>query len=226
MRRTTSPSPDRRCQKCGFKIPDSKRADAAYCSTSCRNAVEKKKYKRRTPAYVERQNKLVKEWRHRTTYGHTDFIDDPTMNKRDRFRHARRLGYRSGLEVANAEHLKKHGVEAEYEKHKIHFTYPARDTTYTPDWVLPNGIVIETKGQFNVADRKKHLIIKDQYPDLDLRFVFSNSRGKISKGSKTTYAMWCDRHGFRYSDVTIPKEWMKEKSTKTRLQALKEAGIK
>ena len=135
-------------------------------------------------------------------------------------------GFRSGLESAVDQDLKDQGVDAEYEKHRVHFTYPPRDAKYTPDFVLPNGIVIETKGRFVVADRKKHLIIQEQHPDLDIRFVFSNSRNRISKGSKTTYAMWCERHGFRYADKVIPKEWVKERSTKKRLQALKEAGIK
>jgi hypothetical protein len=135
-------------------------------------------------------------------------------------------GFRSGLESAVDQDLKANKVDAEYETHKVHFTYPPRDAKYTPDWVLPNGIVIETKGRFVVADRKKHLIIQTQHPDLDIRFVFSNSRNRISKGSNTTYAMWCERHGFRYADKFIPKEWMEEKSTTKRLKALKEAGIK
>lgn len=135
-------------------------------------------------------------------------------------------GFRSGLESAVYEDLKANGVDAEYEAHKVHFTYPPRDAKYTPDFVLPNGIIIETKGRFVVADRKKHLIIQEQHPDLDIRFVFSNSRNRISKGSKTTYAMWCEKYGFKYADKLIPKTWLKEKPTAKRLQALKEAGIK
>lgn len=135
-------------------------------------------------------------------------------------------GFRSGLESAVHDDLKANGVDAEYEAHKVHFTYPPRDAKYTPDFVLPNGIVIETKGRFVVADRKKHLIIQEQHPDLDIRFVFSNSRNRISKGSKTTYAMWCEKYGFMYADKLIPKTWLKEKPTAKRLQALKEAGIK
>tara|TARA_R110001606_G_scaffold60362_2_gene142301 strand:+ start:1387 stop:1647 length:261 start_codon:yes stop_codon:yes gene_type:complete len=81
--------------------------------------------------------------------------------------------------------------------------------TYTPDFELPNGIIIESKGRFVSADRKKHLKVKEQYPKLDIRFVFSNSRGKINKGSKTTYAMWCDKYGFKYADKEIPEKWLK-----------------
>ena len=37
---------------------------------------------------------------------------------------------------------------------------------------LDNGIIIETKGAFNSADRKKHKLIKEQHPELDIRFMF------------------------------------------------------
>jgi len=135
-------------------------------------------------------------------------------------------GFRSGLEEVNARHLQENGVEAEYEKYKIHFTHPPRDAKYTPDWVLPNGIVVETKGRFVVADRKKHLIIQTQHPDLDIRFVFSNPNSRISKGSKTTYAMWCKKHGFAYAKELIPKEWLSERPQQKRIEALKKAGLK
>ena len=49
-------------------------------------------------------------------------------------------------------------------------------------------IIIETKGRFVTADRQKMLLVKEQYPDLDIRFVFSNPNSRISKKSKTTYA--------------------------------------
>lgn len=135
-------------------------------------------------------------------------------------------GFRSGLEDAVSRDLESDGIAAEYEQHKIHFTYPPRTARYTPDFVLPNGIVIETKGRFVVADRQKHLIVQEQHPDLDIRFVFSNSNSRISKNSKTTYAMWCEKHGFMYADKLIPEEWKQEEPNPKRLRALQEAGIK
>jgi len=99
-------------------------------------------------------------------------------------------------------------VPFKYEQFKIKYeVHEIR--TYTPDFELPNGIIIESKGRFVAADRKKHLLVQKQYPSLDIRFVFSNSRAKISKGSKTTYAMWCEKNGFQYADKLIPKEWLK-----------------
>ena len=118
-------------------------------------------------------------------------------------------GYRSGLEDRISEQLNGLGVPFKYEEFKI--KYEVNEIrTYTPDFELPNGIIIESKGRFVAADRKKHLLVKEQFPRLDIRFVFSNSRGKISKGSKTSYADWCDKHGYSYADKLIPEEWIKE----------------
>lgn len=93
---------------------------------------------------------------------------------------------------------------------KIKYIKPAKGATYTPDFILPNGIIIEAKGRFITADRQKQLLIKDQFPDLDIRFVFSNPNNKIGKKSSTTYAMWCDKNGFKYAQELIPIDWLKE----------------
>tara|TARA_S200002703_G_scaffold24130_1_gene20967 strand:+ start:3495 stop:3842 length:348 start_codon:yes stop_codon:yes gene_type:complete len=88
---------------------------------------------------------------------------------------------------------------------------------YTPDFLLPNGIIIETKGRFTPADRMKHLAIQKQHPNLDIRFVFSNSNSKLRKGAKTTYADWCEKHGFLYADKDVPQEWIDEKKKPAKL---------
>lgn len=134
-------------------------------------------------------------------------------------------GYRSGLEDAVAESLTKRGVGFEYETHVIRYEKPARKARYTPDFILPNGIIIETKGRFVTADRQKHLLILDQHPDLDIRFVFSNPNTRISKQSKTTYAMWCDKHQFLYAKRDIPVEWIAEPLEPLRFEALQKAGL-
>ena len=120
---------------------------------------------------------------------------------------------RSGLEARTVTYLKKLKVDFEYEKLKIPWC-DNRNKTYTPDFELPNGIIIETKGRFTAADRFKHLSVKEQHPELDIRFVFSNPQAKLSKGAKSTYAQWCDKHGFLYAKETIPIEWIKEKGSK------------
>lgn len=118
-------------------------------------------------------------------------------------------GYRSGLEERVAEQLILANVAFRYEEDKISYVVPASNHYYLADFALPNGIIVETKGRFLPQDRKKHLYVRQCNPELDIRFVFSNSRTKIAKGSNTTYAMWCERHGFLYADKLIPKEWLK-----------------
>ena len=125
----------------------------------------------------------------------------------ERRRHAIKNGYRSGLEDDIAKDLKDRGVNFEYEKLKVQWQL-LENKTYTPDFKLPNGIIIESKGRFVKDERKKHLIIQDQHPFLDIRFVFSNSKAKLYKGAKSTYGDWCNKHGFLYADKRIPDEWL------------------
>lgn len=120
-------------------------------------------------------------------------------------------GHKSGLETKINEQLKIQGIDGEYEKHEISYTIPASNHTYKPDFKLPNGIYIESKGWFLAEDRKKHLLIKEQHPEIDLRFILQSPNGKIYKGSKTTYAQWCDKNGFVWANKEIPKEWLNEK---------------
>ena len=122
-------------------------------------------------------------------------------------------GFRSGLEEKINKQLLDMGITPEYESFKIEYLKPARPSKYTPDWRLPNGIIVESKGRFVTADRQKHLLIKEQHPHLDIRFVFSNPNNRISKTSRTTYAMWCEKHGFKYAKLFIPKEWINEPPT-------------
>ncbi len=132
--------------------------------------------------------------------------------------HGLRNGYRSGLEEAVSAQLKASGVSYLYEDEVIFYKKPESIHKYTPDFVLIRGgnsrpVYIETKGYFTPADRKKHLFIQKEHPQLDLRFVFENPNNKISKKSKTTYAMWCDKHGFKYATKWVPKEWLNEISS-------------
>lgn len=128
-------------------------------------------------------------------------------------------GYRSGLEEKLADQLKRAGQPVVYEEHTLHYKQPEKPRKYTPDFILPNGIIIESKGRFVTADRQKHLFIKADHPALDVRFVFSNSRSKIGKASPTTYAMWCGRNGFLFADKWIPQAWLDEPATLDRLIA-------
>lgn len=132
-------------------------------------------------------------------------------------------GFRSGLETKNAKFLTEQGVKVQYEEYSLQYTKPAKPSKYTPDFILPNGIIVETKGRFLTADRQKHVLIKEQHPNLDVRFVFSNPRTRISKTSATTYAKWCESKGFLYASEVIPTAWLTEEATAARVQAAIEA---
>ena len=120
-------------------------------------------------------------------------------------------GYRSGFEHKVADQLTENKTQFEYETTVIDYIKPQTNHTYTIDFTLPNGILIETKGRWVLEDRKKHLLIKKQHPELDIRIVFQSAKTKIRKGSKTTYGMFCDKHDILWAEKTIPKSWFSEK---------------
>ena len=140
------------------------------------------------------------------------------MNKKTFRKFNTEGGYRSGLELKIANELTNLGIKFSYEP-KGWVTYNKPTSKYKPDFVLTNGIIVEAKGQFLSSDRTKHKLIKEQNPNLDIRFVFSKT--KIGTKSKTTYAMWCVRYGFEYADRSIPTNWIKEESTEKRMKGIK-----
>ena len=122
-------------------------------------------------------------------------------------------GYRSGLEDKLSKQIKTAGLEVHYETDKIKYQVPPRQAKYTPDFRLPKDggfFYVEAKGIWDVKDRQKHLLIQEQYPEIDIRFVFSNSNNKLYKGSKSTYASFCDKHRLQWAHKTIPDEWLTE----------------
>ena len=122
-------------------------------------------------------------------------------------------GYRSGFEHKVSDQLKESKIHFEYEVTIIPYIRPETKHTYTIDFTLPNGILVETKGRWVLEDRKKHLLIKKQKPELDIRMVFQSAKTKIRKGSKTTYGMFCDKHDIPWAEKNIPESWLNEKKS-------------
>jgi len=132
------------------------------------------------------------------------------MRKKRKKRSSPTSKYRSGFEQTLANQLNRSGVAFEYETVKLEYQKIA---TYTPDFILPNGIIIEAKGVWTVEDRTKHLLVRQQHPHLDIRLVFMNAYNKIRKGSNTTYARWCEKKNIIYAHKTIPKSWLSQTHT-------------
>jgi hypothetical protein len=123
-------------------------------------------------------------------------------------------GYRSGLEESVAADLEDRFIGYKFEPYKIPYTQPVKNRKYLPDFEVwtygGKKLIIETKGRFVTSDRQKHLMIKKDHPDLDIRFIFSNPNQRISKTSKTTYWMWCEKHDFKWAKKTLPEAWLKD----------------
>lgn len=138
-------------------------------------------------------------------------------------------GYRSGLEVKMGKLMADLGVKFGYEGLKIIYEVPAKRHYYLADFeVLDNGIILEGKGIFDATDRAKHLLVKAQYPELDIRFVFSRLKQPIGPGSKTTVEDWCKRYGFKCCELTakqtIPTAWFHEQGPERKPKEVLEDG--
>ena len=118
---------------------------------------------------------------------------------------------RSKLESKFEDILIANQAEYEYEVTKIKYTVPESQHTYTVDWSILNGPLIETKGYLSDhQERTKYVLLKQQYPDLDLRFVFDNPN-KLCGGTKYTHAKWAEKYGFQYCsirDLEQIKQWV------------------
>ena len=116
------------------------------------------------------------------------------------------MQFRSGLEEKVAALFDELGVIYEYESTKIPYVI---QHNYTPDFLLTNGIYLETKGYWDANDRRKIKAVKQQHPEIDLRMVFQSPFNTISKRSKTTYAQYCDKLSIPWTSFTnIPIDWL------------------
>jgi hypothetical protein len=118
--------------------------------------------------------------------------------------------FRSGLEKQIYEQATTEGYNLEYEPATpvIRYVVPTR---YIPDFKLPNNVFVEVKGWLRPRDRAKMLRVKKENPDLDIRFVFQRANSRISKSHNSLmYWQWCEKHGFPWSEGSIPEEWFKE----------------
>ena len=120
--------------------------------------------------------------------------------------------YRSGFEDSMATLLRGLRVDFKYEDKSrvLPYEIPASNHKYYPDWVVGN-MILETKGIWEKADREKILYVLAQHPGLDLRMVFQKPNTPIYKGSKTTYANWCDKKGIKWGTMADVPNWLKGK---------------
>lgn len=114
-------------------------------------------------------------------------------------------GFRSGFE----------GRVADYLTGEINWSYEGRSfdllipRSYTPDFFLENGVVLEVKGYFDAEDRRLIKLFREQHSDVDLRMVLQKPHQKLTKTGKMTYATWCDKHNVPWCEgPTVPSSWL------------------
>jgi hypothetical protein len=83
--------------------------------------------------------------------------------------------------------------------------------SYKPDFVLPNGIIVEAKGRLDAASCRKMKAVKASNPNLDIRFVFQNASKPLNKRSKLKHWQWAEKYHFPWVEGGIPLEWWKER---------------
>lgn len=95
----------------------------------------------------------------------------------------------------------------EYEPDPVLYYQPR---SYTPDFALESGVLLEVKGYFPPDQRQKMRAVKQAHPELDIRFIFTDPNKKLSRARNArTYAQWCEFHGFLWCRAdSIPKEWL------------------
>lgn len=135
---------------------------------------------------------------------------------------------RSKFEVLVGDSLKRLGVPFEYEPFNVKYfsrinsalcaVCGSKDVhkgrNYRPDFVLGNGIYLESKGKLTSAERSKiiaildtsNVITRDNYR---LLFMRDNT---LSKASTTRYSDWAAKHGIIFhvsQQGEVPIEWVK-----------------
>ena len=134
-------------------------------------------------------------------------------------------GHRSKLEAEVEAALAAQGFQPEYEKEKIPYILHRK---YTPDFKV-GDVYIEVKGWWPAAERTKFLSVILSNPGLNIFVALQRPFTAISKGSKTSYAKWCDKHGIAWCPTPIPPafidQWLRGKRVTCRVQTPKDAAV-
>jgi hypothetical protein len=132
-------------------------------------------------------------------------------------------------EVNYAKMLDRFKIPWMYESEVLPWVPPKKK--YTPDFMLPkkdgSKLFIEFKGYLRPRDKTKMRMIKKQYPDMDIRIVFMNSKRAQYSGAKTNYGDWANNNKYQWHNLNwtgkyearlenatiediLPESWLKE----------------
>ena len=132
--------------------------------------------------------------------------------------------FRSKFEQQVGEYLDKKGIKYDYESISFEYEEPLRRNRarcgdcgstdlrrvgwYTPDFVLCNGYIIESKGRFTASDRRKMKAVIEAHPDEQIVMLFMRDN-KIHKNSRTHYSDWCMENNIDFAIKEPKEEWLK-----------------
>ena len=85
-------------------------------------------------------------------------------------------GFRNQFEERLGSFLDDRRIAYEYETLILGYTLEGK---YKPDFILPNGIIIEAKGFFRTNAQRTLRAVQKAHPKLDIRLVFYNQNQKV-----------------------------------------------
>ena len=106
--------------------------------------------------------------------------------------------FKSGLEAEFAKKAFSMGIPRDYEPDTFAYQILSH---YTPDFRIRRNFYVETKGYFSPSNRGRLLCFREQHPDITIYLVFQAPNNKLSSKSKTTYAEWAEKHGFKWCGI-------------------------
>ena len=135
--------------------------------------------------------------------------------------------YRTDFEAITAEQLQSWDISFEYEPARLRYKdNDGRKRITRPDFHLKpksndphGGMFVEAKALLKHDHLARYECLKEQRPDLDIRFVFEEPDRAISHYSLdngegetrvVSYSEWADMNGFKWAGETVPKAWIKE----------------
>ena len=154
---------------------------------------------------------VVKEWEVLCQKVKNDKTKRKAPGRKEAMKYAAMAGMRSMGEVQCAANMDAAKIKYKYEEKILEYQHEPQK--YTPDFVLPNGMIVEFKGKMTAETRKKMLSIKRSNPELTIGIVFQYANNKLSaRPNSTRYWEWAESNGFLWSESYVPKAWATRKA--------------
>jgi hypothetical protein len=135
--------------------------------------------------------------------------------------------YRTEFEATTAMRLIRRNISFEYEPARLRYTDKnGRKRITQPDFHLKpksndphGGMFVEAKSLLKNDHLSRYELLREQRPDLDIRFIFEQPDRTIShfgvadgegQTRAVSYSEWADMNGFKWSGEAIPNALLNE----------------